>query len=449
VLNSIREDPRVPRRFSASRLATAVIGIVVIGIAAYWWWFRPAPPPPAATAPSARPARTMTLGQGEGAPVRSFPGRVQAGRGRRADVSFRVPGTLVDLPVKTDQSVAQGQLLARLDPRDFETRVAQAASAVVEARARLTAMQAGDRPEDVRILESQLAAEQARLREAELDLTRTRNLLDRGAATKDAFERATRAFEVAQATTAAATTALGRARAGARVEDIEGQRALIRRLEAQEREARDALADTRLTAPFAGIVARTLAETFQEVPARQPIVSLRDSSGLEIVADVPEFVMVQLGTRNVKSLAAAFDFLPGRTFPLTQAEAETEADPRTRTFAVVFRLPNMPSDIRILPGMTATVLVEAAALSAARPDEWPVPAGAVAVDADGKRYVWRVAPDKQTVHRVPVEPGEVRGDQVVVRGQLRPGDTIVIAGVNHLQEGDTIRAVPPGDVRIR
>jgi multidrug efflux pump subunit AcrA (membrane-fusion protein) len=48
-----------------------------------------------------------------------------------------------------------------------------------------------------------------------------------------------------------------------------------------------------------------------------------------------------------------------------------------------------------------------------------------------------------------VEPGEVRGDRVVVRGQLRPGDTIVIAGVNHLQEGDTIRAVPPGDVRIR
>jgi RND family efflux transporter MFP subunit len=391
----------------------------------------------------------MTLGQEEGAPVRSFPGRVQSGRGRRADVSFRVPGTIVELPVKTDQAVAQGQLLARLDPRDFETRLAQAASAVVEARARLTAMQAGDRPEDVRILESQLAAEQARLREAELDLTRTRNLLDRGAATRDAFERATRAFEVAQATTAAATTALVRARAGARVEDIEGQRALIRRLEAQEREARDALADTRLTAPFAGIVARTLAETFQEVAPRQPIVSLRDASGLEVVADVPEFVMVQLGTRNVKSLAAAFDFLPGRTFPLTQAEAETEADPRTRTFAVVFRLTSPPSDIRILPGMTATVLVEPAVAAASRPDEWPIPAGAVAVDADGKRYVWRVAPDKQTVHRVAVEPGDVRGDQVVVRGPLRPGDTIVTAGVNHLQEGDAIRPVPPGDMRIR
>ena len=151
----------------------------------------------------------MTLGPAESGPVRSFPGRVQSGRGRRVDSSFRVPGTIIDLPVKTNQSVARGQLLARLDPRDFETRLAQVSSAVAEARARLAAMQAGDRPEDIRILESQLAAEQARLNEAELEFTRTRNLLERGAATKDAFDRATRALEVARATTSAATSALG------------------------------------------------------------------------------------------------------------------------------------------------------------------------------------------------------------------------------------------------
>jgi RND family efflux transporter MFP subunit len=159
--------------------------------------------------------------------------------------------------------------------------------------------------------------------------------------------------------------------------------------------------------------------------------------------------MVQLGTRNVKSLAAAFDFLPGRTFPLAYAEAEVEADPRTRTFAVVLRLLNPPSDVRILPGMTATVLVEPAAAAAPRSDEWPVPASAIGVDADGKRYVWRVDRDTHKVQRVAVEAGEVRGDQVAVRGALRPGDTIVIAGVNHLQAGDTIRPVPPGEFRIR
>jgi RND family efflux transporter MFP subunit len=390
----------------------------------------------------------MTLGQVGTAPVRSFPGRVQAGRGGRVDVAFRVSGTVLELPVKTDQSVSKGQLLARLDPRDFETRLAQASSAVAEAKARLASMQVG-RPEDVQILESQLTVEQARLREAQLDFTRARNLLEKGAATKESYDRATRALEVAQASTAAATTALARGRAGARVEDIEAQRALIARLEAQQREARDQLDDTRLTAPFAGVVVRTLAETFQEVPARQPIVSLRDTGGLEIVADVPEGVMAQLGTKNVKSLTATFDFLPDRTFPVTFSETEAEADPRTRTFAVVFRIGNLPPDVRLLPGMTATIRVESAAPTSTSTDGWPVPSGAVFADADGKRYVWKVDATTQTVRRAAVSVGDVRGDLVVVRGLVGAGDTIVTAGVNHLQEGDKIRSLPPGEDRIR
>ena len=248
----------MPAKFSVATLAAAAIGLAAVAGAGYWWSLRPSPAAAGGRCPRAEAGEDRDPGPGEGggaagsAPVRSFPGRVQAGRGRRVDVSFRVPGTLLEVPVKTNQSVAKGQVLARLDPRDFETRLAQSSSAVAEARARLAAMQAGDRPEDIQILESQLAAEQARLREAELDFTRTRNLFDRGAATKDAFERATRAVEVARANTAAATTALARARAGARVEDIEAQRALIGRLDAQQRETRDALEDTRLTAPFAG-----------------------------------------------------------------------------------------------------------------------------------------------------------------------------------------------------
>ena len=439
---------RVLQKIGVPRLVAVVIGLIVL-VAGVFWWLRPSSPPPTARSTMTRPARVITLGQAESGPVRSFPGRVQSARGRRVDIAFRVAGTVVEVPVKANQSVTPGQLLARLDPRDFETRLAQASSAVAEARARLAAMQAGDRPEDVKILESQLAMEQARLKEAELDFARTRNLLNEGATTKDVYDRATRALEVAQASTAAAATTLRRAKAGARVEDIDAQRATVRRLEAQEREMRDALQDTRLLAPFAGIVARTIAETYQEVPARQPVVSLRDASGLEIVTDVPESVMAQLGSGEVKNLVATFDFLPGRTFPVTYAEAEGEADPRTRTFAVVFRLPDVPQDARILPGMTATIRVETADTTAARPDEWLVPAGAVFVDPSGKRAVWKVDPKTQAVHRVTVTVGEVRGDQIVVLGGLGAGDTIVTAGVTHLQEGDRIRPLPPGEAQIR
>ena len=434
-------------RFPLSRLLTALV-VVAIVVGVVYWWRRPAAAPPEAAAPVIRPARTLTLGPGGGPPARSFPGRVQAARGRRADVAFRVAGTIIEIPVRTDQLVSKGELLARLDARDFETRLAQATSAVAEARARLTAMQAGDRPEDIRIQESQLAAEQARLTEAERDYNSTKILFDRGAATRPDLDRATRAVEVARAGVAAATDGLKRGRAGARPEDIEAQRALVTRVEAQQREARDALADTRLTAPFAGVVARTLVETFQEVQARQPVVSMRDASGLEIVADVPESIMVLMNTTNVQSTVVEFDFLPDQTFPVTLAEAETEADPRTRTFAVVFSMPNAPENARILPGMTATLRVERAPTEA-RPDEWSIPASAIFVDPDGKRFVWKVDPTSQTVRRVAVEAGDVRADQVLVRGGLVAGDTIVTAGVNHLQEGAKIRPLPPEAAQTR
>ena len=50
--------------------------------------------------------------------------------------------------------------------------------------------------------------------------------------------------------------------------------------------------------------------------------------------------------------------------------------------------------------MTATIRVETADPTASRANEWPVPSGAVFVDADGKRYVWKVDRETQTVHRV-------------------------------------------------
>ena len=108
----------------------------------------------------------------------------------------------------------------------------------------------------------------------------------------------------------------------------------------------------------------------------------------------------------------------------------------------------LPQGVRILPGMTATIRVEADAPAAAAPNEWSIPSGAVFADG-GKRYVWKVERAKQTVQRVAVTVGEIRGDRVVVLGGLAAGDTIVTAGVNHLQEGQKIRVLPPGEAQIR
>ena len=75
-----------------------------------------------------RPVRTIRLqGSGESFNRRYF-GTVQGAR--RADLSFRVSGTLNRVNVEKGASVKRGALLATLDPRDFNTRISQAQSAL-------------------------------------------------------------------------------------------------------------------------------------------------------------------------------------------------------------------------------------------------------------------------------------------------------------------------------
>jgi RND family efflux transporter MFP subunit len=68
-----------------------------------------------------RPAKIMTLGEAAATSQRSFPGKVQASQ--EVNLSFEVSGRLVELPIKEGDAVKKGQLLAKLDPTDFQNRV--------------------------------------------------------------------------------------------------------------------------------------------------------------------------------------------------------------------------------------------------------------------------------------------------------------------------------------
>ncbi|MGH7892836.1 MAG: efflux RND transporter periplasmic adaptor subunit, partial [Thermodesulfobacteriota bacterium] len=79
-----------------------------------------------------RPVKTMILG-GEQGTGRSFPGKVQGSQ--RVNLSFRVQGPLIEFPVNEGDEVTKGQLLARLDPRDYQIAHDEAYAQYVEAQA--------------------------------------------------------------------------------------------------------------------------------------------------------------------------------------------------------------------------------------------------------------------------------------------------------------------------
>lgn len=79
-----------------------------------------------------RPVKTIVLGGGQGT-GRSFPGKVQGSQ--RVNLSFRVQGPLIEFPVNEGDEVKAGQLLARLDPRDYQIAYDEAYAQFIEAQA--------------------------------------------------------------------------------------------------------------------------------------------------------------------------------------------------------------------------------------------------------------------------------------------------------------------------
>jgi RND family efflux transporter MFP subunit len=74
--------------------------------------------------PAVRPVKLLTVGEGEWGGARSYPARVQAAN--QVDLSFRVGGPLISLPVREGEVVGKGQVLAQIDPRDYEISLSQA-----------------------------------------------------------------------------------------------------------------------------------------------------------------------------------------------------------------------------------------------------------------------------------------------------------------------------------
>ena len=293
------------------------------------------------------------------------------------DLAFQVAGPLIALPVKEGQHVKKGEILARIRPRDFETEIAKA---------------------------------KAKALEAEQQFLRYKDLYAKNQVSKADFDKYKSQSDMSKANLKA---------------------------------AEDTLDDTYLRASFAGVVAKKYVENFQDVQAKEPIVSLQDISQVEILVNVPENMMSQVEKNkdDKRTVAhATFATAPGQQFPLTLKEYATESDPQTQTFQVTL-LMEQPTDINILPGMTATVIVDNQT-TVTQTGSITVPAIAVLSDYDGDPSVWVFKPETQTVHQRKVKTGELRGaDSIKIVAGLEVGEQIAVTAVTMLQEGMKVRSL--------
>ena len=208
--------------------------------------------------------------------------------------------------------------------------------------------------------------------------------------------------------------------------------------EAEVKIKQDTLDDTELKAPFSGRIVTRYIDIFKEVQAKEPIVSLQDISSIEVVVDLPEWVMVPIREKGSANPVVEFSAVPGKKYPLKVKEFSSEADPQTQTYRAVLVMP-APEEVNILPGMTATVTGSNLRDKQSEQKQL-IPVGAVFADEAGKNYVWLVD-DSMAVKKQEVKTGNVTGEKIYILSGLKPGSRIVTAGVHYLQPGMKVREI--------
>lgn len=314
----------------------------------------------------------------------NFPGRAEASQ--ELDLSFRVTGLLVEMPAKVGDSVKAGQTLAQLDRRDFQVAID--------------------------VIMGRLAKTQADMEVAQSD-----------------YERG---VSIQKENPGAISQAIIDQRSGA----VKQAQANVLSVMASLEDARNALADTTLKAPFDAVVVERLFENHEEVQAKRPVYRLVDASKVKMTFQLPEQHISKLP--EVTSFICRFDAFPDVDLPPAQIyEVGTEALRTTRTYPVTLIM-DQPKGVAILPGMSGKVHIRLKAGALETANGLAVPATAVFTDASNQRFVWVVDPQSKRVSRRSVQVGLVVRQGVLVEG-LTPGTWIVTAGVNILQDNQEVR----------
>ncbi|MCF0233394.1 MAG: HlyD family efflux transporter periplasmic adaptor subunit, partial [Thermoguttaceae bacterium] len=309
-----------------------------------------APPEPAVELselePIVRPARVFVVPEVAGVEVKTHPVFVKGGTA--AKLSFRIPGKIVESNLVVGARFQEGDVVAKLDDRDYRLALDRVEQGLVEARAALAAMETGARAEDVASLEAALTATTTQAEAAEKQFQRMQNLKADGAVSEVQFEVAQTARDAAAAAKLAAEKNLEKATKGARDEEIEMMRAKIAGLEIDKQLAENKLADTLLLAPFSGTVSEKYFDAFETVAPGVALATLVDDASFEGELSVSEEIVARRA--EIRRIECEFDALPGKTFEAMLKEIASAPRKGNRSYLATIKLDAAPAD-GVLLGM--------------------------------------------------------------------------------------------------
>jgi RND family efflux transporter MFP subunit len=393
-LAALKIDPAQRQSGSRAWGWIVIVLVVLASVAAGAWWFTAERPLPV----EAAVIEARTTGVVAGA-VLNASGYVTARR--RATVSSKMTGKVIEVNVEEGMHVRQGQVLARLD--DSQIR----ASYELAGAQRDAAQQA-------------IEENEVRLRQARLTLGRRQQLLKEGVVGQADLDDAQAEVDSLQARVAAAH----------HQEEVAARQLALQKTQ---------LDDTVIRAPFSGVAISKDAQPGEMVSpvsagggfTRTGISTIVDMSSLEIEVDVNESYINRVSPKQ--KATAVLDAYPDWQIPAHVITTIPSADRQKAT--VLVRLAFEELDNRILPDMGVKVSFHGADPAASSVNRPVILAPRTAVRADGNTTAVFAISGDGTVERRAVKVGVEQGDKLEIVSGLNGGERVVVSPPPELQDG--------------
>ncbi|MEC3764519.1 efflux RND transporter periplasmic adaptor subunit [Cupriavidus sp. SS-3] len=381
-----------PRRRWLRYAAIALVLLALAGIA-----MRLASPRPVqtATVTSAYPTQNFTLLNATGYVVPQ----------RKAAVASKAQGRLEWLGVLEGSRVKKDEVIARLESKDVAASFAQAQA-------------------QVQVAQANLALQQAELKDAEVNLRRSRILIVPNAISRTQYDADVARFDKARASVNSSRASVVSAQANARAAEVAVEQTVVR-------------------APFDGVVLVKHANVGDNITpfsaaadTKGAIVTIADMETLEVEADVAESNIARI--RVDQPCELLLDALPGLRLAGQVSRIVPTVDRSKATVLVKVRF--VDRDARVLPDMSAKIAFLSRAATAQ--DRQPVVAVQPAAIAtrDGRQVAYVVRDGK--AHEMTVKTGAKLGELVAVQG-VKPGDVVVLSPGDQIGDGSRVATARP------
>jgi len=219
-------------------------------------------------------------------------------KGTIVAISAKVNGRVEKVLVNEGDNVQAGQVIAVLEQQEFQAQVDQAKANLAMAQAKLAAITAGNRPQEIAQTKASVLQARANLENARKNSERDEALYQQGAVSSQQRDASKTAYDITRAQYMSANEQHSLSAEGSRLEDVQMAQAQVQQAQAALKSAEIQLADTTIKAPVTGVIGLKSVEEGQIVVFGQPLFSIINLNDVWIGANIEETYIGRLKIGN-------------------------------------------------------------------------------------------------------------------------------------------------------